>query len=380
MNELNTINIKATKTPLDNSTNSIIRFKRGDDLSFRVAIFKDENTLAELSSISSLRFEIYDIGNYQSPSPRTFSILLQKIIEAESINTTLSLEDFESGVSQHCTFEISAQESTLEYGEKWLKISAELTNTKRVTLSAGWIEIEENDSTYEELSDSEVLEWTNAAKAAAQSAIESLESTQELLEEVQTYAQSTSGNAENANTYATSAESSALSASESATSANASATASAESASLASGYATSASASATSASASATSASASASTATSALSDAQTYFSQIQQYEASMSEYALDIYGMSETDLSSTNIQLSMEDNSVYTYGTLTSLTIYSVQNTSLESVIFFTSGSTATTLTYPSTVKTIGSVEIQANTNYLISVKNNTMIIGALN
>lgn len=373
MNELNTINIKATKTPLDNSTNSIIRFKRGDDLSFRVAIFKDENTLAELSSISSLRFEIYDIGNYQSPSPRTFSILLQKIIEAESINTTLSLEDFESGVSQHCTFEISAQESTLEYGEKWLKISAELTNTKRVTLSAGWIEIEENDSTYEELSDSEVLEWTNAAKAAAQSAIESLESTQELLEEVQTYAQSTSGNAENANTYATSAESSALSASESATSANASATASAESASLASGYATSASASATSASASA-------STATSALSDAQTYFSQIQQYEASMSEYALDIYGMSETDLSSTNIQLSMEDNSVYTYGTLTSLTIYSVQNTSLESVIFFTSGSTATTLTYPSTVKTIGSVEIQANTNYLISVKNNTMIIGALN
>lgn len=86
------------------------------------------------------------------------------------------------------------------------------------------------------------------------------------------------------------------------------------------------------------------------------------------------------TDLESTNIQIgTLTENTIYQYGTLSSLTINNVANSYLESVIYFNSGSTPTVLTFNNEPIWINEAPtIEANKKYVISICNGFAIYGS--
>ena len=85
------------------------------------------------------------------------------------------------------------------------------------------------------------------------------------------------------------------------------------------------------------------------------------------------------TDLVSTDIQLNiLSENTIYQYGTLNSLTIGNFTVSYNETVIYFTSGTTPTVLTFANEPIWInGAPEIEASKNYVISISNGFAIYG---
>lgn len=77
-----------------------------------------------------------------------------------------------------------------------------------------------------------------------------------------------------------------------------------------------------------------------------------------------------------TTPSITPADNTVYTCGTLTSLTVTSPPATG-SYVIKFDSGSTATTTTIPSTIRGLESFAAEANTHYEINVEDNYAAVG---
>ena len=70
--------------------------------------------------------------------------------------------------------------------------------------------------------------------------------------------------------------------------------------------------------------------------------------------------------------------NTDYQYGTITSLRITAVENSYLETNIFFTAGSEIT-VDLPDTLLTIGRVSFEAGKQYAMSICNNTLIVGVI-
>lgn len=71
--------------------------------------------------------------------------------------------------------------------------------------------------------------------------------------------------------------------------------------------------------------------------------------------------------------------NTDYQYGTITSLSITEIENSYLETNIFFTAGSEIT-VDLPDTLKIIGNLSFEAEKQYAMSICNNTLIAGVIN
>lgn len=84
--------------------------------------------------------------------------------------------------------------------------------------------------------------------------------------------------------------------------------------------------------------------------------------------------------ISDSTAVLDVKSGHDYTYGTLTSLTIKSVENSPIGSSIQFISGSTKTTLAWPDSLQKIGYWKPAPNMAYEISIKNNIAIIQEFN
>ena len=84
--------------------------------------------------------------------------------------------------------------------------------------------------------------------------------------------------------------------------------------------------------------------------------------------------------ISGSTVVLDVKAGHDYTYGTLTSLTIKSVENSPRESSIRFVSGSTKTTLAWPDSIKRVGYWKPASNMAYEINIKNNIAIIQEFN
>lgn len=86
------------------------------------------------------------------------------------------------------------------------------------------------------------------------------------------------------------------------------------------------------------------------------------------------------TDLTSTSITLDeAKANTVYEYGTLTSLTITANETSPFETIIHFTAGNSIT-VNLPATLKTIGIVDFVSDTEYLLSIQDNILVVGEVN
>lgn len=68
-------------------------------------------------------------------------------------------------------------------------------------------------------------------------------------------------------------------------------------------------------------------------------------------------------------------------YGELTALSFQagSIEESPYETTIYFSSGTTKTTLTLPSGTKVIGEVEVEASTDYIIVIKNGEFIMAPI-
>lgn len=71
--------------------------------------------------------------------------------------------------------------------------------------------------------------------------------------------------------------------------------------------------------------------------------------------------------------------NTDYQYGIITSLSITEVENSYLETNIFFTAGAEIT-VDLPDTLKIIGDLSFEAEKQYVMSICNNTLIVGVIN
>ena len=85
-------------------------------------------------------------------------------------------------------------------------------------------------------------------------------------------------------------------------------------------------------------------------------------------------------DLENSNIEISkIVENTVYQYGTLSSLKINDFSKSYKESTIYFTSGATPTELTFlKHPIWLNEEPTIEANKNYVISICNGMAVIGA--
>lgn len=85
-------------------------------------------------------------------------------------------------------------------------------------------------------------------------------------------------------------------------------------------------------------------------------------------------------DLENSNIEISkVVENTVYQYGTLSSLKINDFSKSYKESTIYFTSGTTPTELTFlKSPIWINEEPTIEANKDYVISICNGMAVIGA--
>lgn len=70
------------------------------------------------------------------------------------------------------------------------------------------------------------------------------------------------------------------------------------------------------------------------------------------------------------------------TYGELSSISFAagSFPNSPYETTIYFTSGATKTTLTLPSGTKVIGDIDIEANTDYIIVIRDDNFVMAPIN
>lgn len=85
-------------------------------------------------------------------------------------------------------------------------------------------------------------------------------------------------------------------------------------------------------------------------------------------------------NISGSTAVLDVKAGHDYTYGTLASLTIKSVEDSSIGAFIRFVSGSTKTTLVWPDSLQKIGYWKPAPNMAYEISIKNNIAIIQEFN
>lgn len=93
----------------------------------------------------------------------------------------------------------------------------------------------------------------------------------------------------------------------------------------------------------------------------------------------LSNYELKPTTVSSseTTVSITPQNNTIYQFGELTSLTIANSPATGAYSIIF-TSGSTATTTVIPNTMLGLEDFAAEANTIYEINVLNNRAVVGS--
>lgn len=81
--------------------------------------------------------------------------------------------------------------------------------------------------------------------------------------------------------------------------------------------------------------------------------------------------------VSDTDASITPTDHTLYNCGTLTSLTITDPPSTGAYSIVF-TSGSTATSTTFPATILGLEDFAAEANTMYEINVLDNRAVVGS--
>ena len=131
--------LKTFDSPKDSITNLPVKFRQFD--SFRMdVVFLQSKMPADLSNVVSACVEIFDIGEINSPLPRTSKLIMQKTVEAASINLSLDEASVSAG-GAHASFYFDADDTAVAEGNKWMRICVYAGDFSRTTFCEGWIDV-----------------------------------------------------------------------------------------------------------------------------------------------------------------------------------------------------------------------------------------------
>ena len=127
--------------PQDVRSNGTLRLWSGSAARVEVGIFFDSATLADISNLSFVTFEIKPTGSGDTAPAASVTPDVQKILAAGALNAALTLELWTAGAitDAHAIFTLSDAETNFT-GNKWALCYATTSAGLTVTLFAGLIE------------------------------------------------------------------------------------------------------------------------------------------------------------------------------------------------------------------------------------------------
>lgn len=123
-------------------TKKEFKFPSGVDLDIEIAISKNQ-TILEFWDIQNLTDAELVIKSYDGTPPSPTDPAVTTPIAGVINDPDLTIEDWESGASQHITFSLTAAESNLPAGNYWISISG-ATATETLAIAWGDFEVEED--------------------------------------------------------------------------------------------------------------------------------------------------------------------------------------------------------------------------------------------
>jgi hypothetical protein len=127
--------------PQDVRSNGSLRLWSGSAARVEVGIFFDSTTLADISNLSFVTFEIKPTGSGDVAPAASATPDVQKILASGALNAALTLEQWNAGAitDAHAIFTLSDAETNFT-GNKWALCYATTSAGLTVTLFAGLIE------------------------------------------------------------------------------------------------------------------------------------------------------------------------------------------------------------------------------------------------
>ncbi len=131
--------LRLVDSPRIFETRESVRLKSGDSVTFEFLLLSG-GEIADVSKIGSLKLEILDVGEINSPSPRSIKLLATKSLLASEINVLSSVDDFKNG-DYNASFSFSQNETCFRDGHKWLNLVAYMKDGGKSTFAQGWIDV-----------------------------------------------------------------------------------------------------------------------------------------------------------------------------------------------------------------------------------------------
>lgn len=135
-----TADAKKFDSPSDADTGSTVKFRQFDGVRVDV-VFRINGALADLSKAAYAELEIADIGTLNAPEPRTARVLARKRVEASELNVSIGEDAILSGAS-HASFLLKREETSMDAGEKWMRIYVVDSEGSRTSFANGWVFVE----------------------------------------------------------------------------------------------------------------------------------------------------------------------------------------------------------------------------------------------
>ncbi len=131
--------LQRSDSPKVFGTGETVRVKSGNSTAFEFLLTNNE-AIVDVTALTSLTLEIFDIGSVNAPSPRKVKIIASKSVAKSDLRAVSSLEDFKNGNS-NATFFFSDLEMKLKNGYKWLSLTGYMADGCKSTFAQGWIDV-----------------------------------------------------------------------------------------------------------------------------------------------------------------------------------------------------------------------------------------------
>ncbi len=136
--------LRLVDSPKNFDTRESVRLKSGDSVTFEFLLLNGDE-IADVSKLGSLTLEILDVGEINTPSPRSVKLLASKSISNSEINFVSGVDDFKNG-NCHASFSFNQSETSFSDGHKWINLVGYTNAGEKSTFAQGWIDVFEQYS------------------------------------------------------------------------------------------------------------------------------------------------------------------------------------------------------------------------------------------
>ncbi|UPA28289.1 MAG: hypothetical protein LW808_003220 [Verrucomicrobiota bacterium] len=134
------LDVLSFDAPKDVIRKQLVQFWRCNDLEFQIGIFRNEMPV-DVRDWDAIYLSIRELDQGNPPSGGSPTLMLGS---TQYLDSTVTLETWQSGAQQHAVITFSSEGNALEAGEYWLSLWAVTTAQRTVTLGSGVCKILEN--------------------------------------------------------------------------------------------------------------------------------------------------------------------------------------------------------------------------------------------